>query len=286
MPRFEPPNYKQIPPVPTDVGFTHGWTVNIWALRSGTEQIIYRDCSLAVLARASALFERLAREECSKPLEYGQEPKVKYLLPRAVAGAAFIRILDWINAINEISAHGDIEDPQITTFDDDGLTQYLRLFQAASLFELKYPLHNQKRLPDMIKATIKKAFDTKNNSFKNITITDREIGLIWDAGHGDRNDSIIKLMLALFVDAYDLRRTFPNKFKDGIVQRFDTLMGKNADFRSAIIDVKTKKAVRLREEERERRGEPKQPKRAPLKKALKSYYGNANENRQPAKSAN
>jgi hypothetical protein len=109
----------------------------------------------------------------------------------------------------------------------------------------------------MIKAHIKKAFDTKNNAFRQITISDREIGVIWDVGGRDRNDGIIKLMLALFVDTYDLRAEAPYKWKDGIYDRFTALMNRNAEFKSAVIDIKTKKAVRLREEERERRGEPK-----------------------------
>lgn len=248
---------KPAPPPPTDISFTLGWTVDISAIEGGTQKIIYRDCALSTLVRASQLFEDLAREKCLTPLGYGEETRINYILPRGIAGAAFKRILEWIHAINEITAHGEIEDPQITTFDDDGLTQYLRLFQAANLLKLKYPLHNQKRLPDMIKANIKKGFDTKNNTFQNITITDREIGLIWDVGEGDRNNSIIKLLLALFVDAYDLRRENPRKYKDNIIARFDALVDKNADFRSAVIDVKTKKEVRLREEERERKGLPK-----------------------------
>ena len=248
---------KPAPPPPTDVSFTLGWTVDISAFQAGTEKIIYRDCALSTLVRASRLFEDFARERCFTPLGYGEETRITYVLPRGIAGAAFKRILEWILAINEITAHGEIEDPQITTFDDDGLTQYLRLIQAANLLKLKYPLHNQKRLPDMIKANIKKGFDTKNNVFQNITITDREIGLIWDVGEGDRNDSMVKLLLALFVDAYDVRTQFPNKYKDNVKQRFDTLVEKNAEFRSAVIDVKTKKEVRLREEERERKGLPK-----------------------------
>jgi hypothetical protein len=240
-----------------DTTFTIGWTVDIASIHDGAEKLIYRDCALSMLVTASQLFEDLAREHCSRPLAYGEETRIKYLLPRGVAAAAFIRILEWIRAIADISAHGDIEDPQITTFEDDGLTQYLRLLQAANLLKLKYPYHNQKRLPDMIKANIKKAFDTKNNNFQNVAITDREIGLIWDTGKGDRNDPIIKLLLALFVDAYDIRRENPRKYKDDILTRFDNLVEKNADFRSAVIDVKTKKEVRLREEERERKGLPK-----------------------------
>jgi hypothetical protein len=257
MPRFDYPHVKPTPPPPTDVRFALGWTVDICTSQGGTEEVIYRDCALTTLVRASSLFERLAVEECLKPLAYGQETKIKYVLPPGVAGAAFQRIVQWLYAINEISGHGDIEDPQISTFPGDGLTQYLRLFQAAKLLELKYPFHNQKRLLDIIKATIKKAFDTKNNAFRNITITDREIGLIWDSGNGDRNDSTIKLVLALFVDTWDLRRECSHKYKDNVLQRFNALLEKNREFRSAVIDVKTKKDVRLREEERERRGLPK-----------------------------
>jgi hypothetical protein len=255
MPRFDFP--KPTPPPPTDMTFALGWTVDICTIQDGAEKIIYHDCALATLVRASQLFEDLAREECSRPLAYGEETKIKFQLPRGVAAAAFIRILEWILAINEISAHGEIEDPQISTFEGDGLTQYLRLLQAANLLELKYPYHNQKRLPDMIKANIKKGFDTKNNSFQHITITDREIALIWDSGRCDHNDSIVKLLLALFVDAHDLRKEFPHKYRDNIRARFDALLAKNTEFHSAVIDVKTKKDVRLREEERERKGLPK-----------------------------
>ncbi|KIW07280.1 uncharacterized protein PV09_02134 [Verruconis gallopava] len=257
MPRFDHLPTRVAPAITPDVSFAQGWTVDIWSHQHGREQILYRDCTLTTLVRASALFERLARVECSKPLGYGQKAKIKFSLPRGIAGAAFVRIVEWINAINEISAHGDIEDPQITTFDGDGLTQYLRLLQAANLLELKHPLHNQKRLLDMIKATIKKSFDTKNNSFKNISITDREIGIIWDFGQGDRENAVVKLLLALFVDAYDVRKEFPTRFKDNVVARFDSLLAKNEDFRSAIIDVRTKKSTRMREEERERKGLPK-----------------------------
>jgi hypothetical protein len=255
MPRFDFP--KQPPPTPVDVTFANGWLVDIFALQGQTETIIYRDCALTTLARASQLFEDLARQVCSKPLAYGEETRTKYVLPRGVAGAAFIRILDWIRACHEIMGHGEIEDPQISTFDDDGLTQYLRLLQAANLLELKSPYHNQKRLPDMIKANIKKGFDTKNNTFQKVSITDHEIALIWDFGKGNREDSIVKLMLALFVDAYDARKDHPHKYKDNVRARFDALIGKNDLFRSAVVDVKTKKDVRLREEERERKVLPK-----------------------------
>ena len=61
-------------------------------------------------------------------------------------------------------------------------------------------------------------------------------------------------MLALFVDAYDVCYEAPHKFKDDVLKRYDTPMDKNADLRSAIIDVKAKKDVRLREEDRKRKG--------------------------------
>lgn len=242
---------------PMDTSFAQGWMVDIYSTRGPTSSLIYSDCALTVLVRASSLFERLAHLEVSAPRGYGTQTLINYTLPPGIASAAFIRVLGWIYAIHDISAHGDIEDPQITTLQGDGLTQYLRLLQAAKLLELKPPYDNQKRLPDMIKSAIKRGFDTKGNTFRNITVKDQELGLVWDACGRDRNEGITKLMLNLYVDAIDVRKENPNKYRDDIVVRFEALMEKNKEFKSAVIDVKTKKSVRLREEAREKRGEAK-----------------------------
>lgn len=241
-----------------DVSFAQGWMVDICSVRNGVDTIVYHDCALITLARASSVFESLALQHCFEPMGYGQERRIRYGLPSSIAAPAFLRIYHWVRTIEFASQDGnvDVMDPQITTFEEDGLYTYLRLLQAANALELKYPYHNQKRLPNMINANIKKLFDTRNNNFRDITISEREVALIWDMNNGDRNNTNVKLLLAMFVDAMDVRLKEPKRFKDNILKRFTTMMDKNAEFRSAVIDVQNKKNTRLREEDRERKGLP------------------------------
>ena len=62
----------------------------------------------------------------------------------------------------------------------------------------------------------------------------------------------------MMIDAMDIRKEKLNLFKDDIIQRFEMLMDKNPEFKSALIHVRTMKKTRLREEAREARGTPKE----------------------------